>query len=335
MHVAITGVAGGIGVELAKKLIESNHEVRGLDNLSNPSHLFDSLCGVRFMKADLVDESERTKILDFLSPADAIVHLAGVSSLPECEKNPEIAFQTNFLATVALARYCMKSGKRFVFASTSAVYENTKSKILEESMPVKPDLVYAQSKLFSERYLESLFLNYGYRSTCLRLFNVFSPSIGRSRKQPPLVNYLFRELSEGRHPEVFAPHDQCRDYISIGDVVEAFVRSLEIPEADFRLLNVASGIQISVGQILAAVSQGAQLAEMELSQKNPEEMWDAHAELHTKPHPLDRSRVEREVLKGSLGSTKKITRTLGWTPQQNVLNEISEFSKALMRNENQ
>ena len=83
-----------------------------------------------------------------------------------------------------------------IFASTSAVYENNKESIFSENLEINPRLLYSLSKKMGEEICESYRTNYDMKITTLRFFNVFGPRQDIHRKNPPLLNYLVREVKE-------------------------------------------------------------------------------------------------------------------------------------------
>ena len=147
VNVLITGGAGFIGSELGKFLVKRGHVVRLLDNLEygyranfeDNSHLKGS-----FILRDVRPPWDAAMLKD----VDVVFHLAGISSLPECEINPGKAFDVNCTAVASLLSACrMSHVKRFIFASTSAVYENESSHgPFSEELRVAPNLVYATTK---------------------------------------------------------------------------------------------------------------------------------------------------------------------------------------------
>lgn len=329
MKVVISGAAGGIGSRLARRL----HDLPGIsltliDDLSGGStENLGSVLGKSLFVEKV--ESLPTFLIDRIVNSDVVIHLAGISSLPRCQEEHEVAYRSNFLSTVALSDYARRSGSQFIFASTSAVYEGVSSPLLTEDIPVSPYLVYPVSKYISELHLAGLYRTYKFPSTALRFFNVFGENQDQTRKNPPLVNYIHRQLANGEPVEVFAPSNQSRDYVYVEDVLDAIQAAIQYPAEDFRVLNICSGKPLSMQQIVTAVSVGAEIPEVPLVQGEPDKIWDGFKALFQGPNPLSRDIVSAEVLKESIGSFDRAYNEIGWSPRSNVIDKIVAYSQSL------
>jgi UDP-glucose 4-epimerase len=328
VRILITGAAGGIGSRLAMRLADEGHDLLLIDDLSggfreNLGTLQDSLFVGDVNDLDLFQIYKG-------NPPQVIVHLAGKSSLAECEENPVQAFRSNFLSTVAIAEYSRLVGAHLIFSSTSAVYEGVMTSPLSEELETRPYLAYPLSKKTAELYLESLARKNNYFSTIFRFFNVFGESQNIHRRQPPFANYLFREFSSGRVPTVFAPLGQSRDYIYIEDVIDLLVLAINlgIPKR-FELYNVCSGSVIAVEDIVESVATGMGLNDFSVNQGNPEEYWASFESLGSGQFPLKKDIVSDEVHKHSLGSNSKVREEFDWKPKTDVLSAIRKYAAKL------
>ena len=106
-----------------------------------------------------------------------------------------------------------------VFASTSAVYENNDVDVFTEDLEVSPRLYYSLSKKMCEDLIESYREQYGSKVTILRFFNVFCPDGDQTRPNPPLINFVYRELNKGKATVLSGEGEQVREYICIDEVV--------------------------------------------------------------------------------------------------------------------
>lgn len=331
MRILVTGAAGGIGGRLAKSLLADGHKIVAIDDLSagNISNLPQSN-DYEFHQLDLASCS--TDRLLQMGQVDSVVHLAGLSSLAVCQKNPMLAMSSNVLTTVNMSEYCRRTGAGIVFSSTSAVYEGLTYDFFSEGNEIEPRLTYPLTKRMAEQTLSAFHETYGMPHVTLRLFNVFGEDQDISRVQPPFVNYLFREISNGRRPTVFAPLEQSRDYVYIDDVVEAVKLSLAyVGEKNSGTFNVCSSVGISVGAILSAFAEGAGLTDSFYEAGSAENFWDAYSEIHEGAFPIHRYVVEQEVLKHSLGSPLEIKEKLGWEPSTRVLDAIRNYASRLRK----
>ncbi len=146
--IGVTGAAGYVGSLLVRRLLHEKVNVVALDNFARPHN--NSLVALlenknfEFMKGDVSLPSDCVK---FAQKVDAIVHLAAVVGVPECEKSAPLAFSTNFTGTENIL--AAKGDKPLVFASTGSVYGNIGKTCTEES-PTSPVSIYGQTKLEAE-----------------------------------------------------------------------------------------------------------------------------------------------------------------------------------------
>jgi nucleoside-diphosphate-sugar epimerase len=161
MNILITGAAGQIGYSLLHRLIDAGHLCMMTDEKElNLSDFFNKSENYRYNKwfnnhlAIDLSFSEASEILwqQFgHGKIEVIIHLAAITSLPECEANPAKAFNTSVGGTANILDFARKAGvPHVIFASTSAVYENNKEDYFTEDLAVNPKLVYSQSKKMAE-----------------------------------------------------------------------------------------------------------------------------------------------------------------------------------------
>lgn len=331
--ILVTGACGGIGSKLVKQLLHIGHEVIAIDNLYSGS--WSNLEDHKNLVKVTLDVTDSEKLLSTLSNIDFqyCIHLAAISSLPECQVDPSRAMEVNFLATVSLVEVCSSKHdfRAFIFASTSAVYEGLKQDVYTEDLDVNPILVYPQSKFYSELYLQSVFASRGFPIVITRLFNVFGDLQNSLRKSPPLINYLVREITSGRSPQLFGWNAPPRDYISVDRVVEYFLFLLTSPEAVGRILNLCSGSGLTVKQIYEIVTKALDV-DIQPTIESPKQLWASYDELARGLFPLDPHFIESETNKLSLGSPKAIEELFGDSLLFDPVEEISFTARKIKDN---
>ena len=273
------------------------------------------------IRADIRDE--RT-VLPLFSECQTIVHLAAVSSLAACQLDPQEAFSVNLAGTALISKIANSSGASIIFASTSAVYENSNRTPFVESLVPDQTLIYPLTKRFAELTIEGLSRSNGLSFVNLRFFNVFGPRQDVKRTNPPLINYLLREHMLGRIPKLYAPQHQRRDYVCASDVLNLIGTLLKsrkpLPNTD---MNVCSGIGISLEEIRVSLEFG--LGEnISFEQGKPSELWENYSALFDQRNSLSPNIVEKETLKNSIGDPSKALEVFGWSAQRNVLDAIPE-----------
>jgi len=317
MKLLITGAAGQIGSGLSKRLVMKDHDLVLVDNLRN-GH-----------SSNLRVDDEYVApfyYLDILTPQfcelcdgnyDAIIHLAAITSLPDCESNPLETLLINVAGTAAVFEFARRNNvPHIIFASTSAVYENTDAEVFTEDLEINPRLYYSLSKKMAEELIQSYKENYGIKCTTLRFFNVFGPDGDHTRPNPPLINFLVREFKKGIAPELSGDGEQVRDFIHVEDVVAMIELCLEQKPND--VFNVCTGQVISVNQIGKWVSEALECEEIGLAYKPAQELWSRYPEMFVGGYPLNKEIVAKETTRKSKGSYQKAKKLLGWEPNTNI-----------------
>ena len=312
MRILLTGAAGGIGSTLGYYLFKKGYELTLVDNLRNgygENLLIDGNPFGDFYNQDICDPQLADKLLDCY---DCIIHLAAITALPDCESNVSDTININVAGTTNVMECARKwNVPHVIFASTSAIYENNKEKVFVENLDVNPHLWYSLSKKMAEEVCESYRINYGMSITTLRFFNVFGPRQDIHRKNPPLLNYLVREIGKGNPPILHSNGEQARDYIHVDDVVRLIDICLEKQPDD--TFNVCTGTLLSVNQIVQYVTEVMDNSTMPIYQE-ASKLWDTYPDLFSGNYPLDKEIVAKETTKYSKGSYQKANELLGWEP---------------------
>jgi nucleoside-diphosphate-sugar epimerase len=332
MKILITGGAGGIGSTLAYALSKT-HQVAVVDNLRNGYIENLSINNKEFCKFFLLDIRSNA-FMEFVKneKPDIIIHLAAITSLPDCESNINECIDINVTGTLnVLESARLNNIKRVIFASTSAVYENNQideNNGFTEDLIVNPRLFYSLSKKLSEEICISYEKNYGMEIPILRLFNVFGPRQDIHRKSPPLLNYLVRELKNNRQPVLHSNGEQKRDYIHINDVIEAFTICLTNPNAKNNIFNISSGNLLSVKNIVRYTKEALGI-NIDPIYRSAKMLWDDYPKLFEGKLSLDKNIVEKETNKFSLGNNSKAKRILNWNPNENLESLIKDTVKQI------
>ncbi len=246
--VVVTGVAGFIGSHLAKRLIELDYYVVGVDDFSSgePGRVTGLLASRRFrlVVGDVRDPVVMRQALGGEGEAEAVFHLAAVSSVGQAEADPVRAFSVNVLGTLSVLESARARGAgRVIYASSSAVYGEPERLPVSEDHPLRPANAYGASKVLAEEALWAYRSLYGVRATALRLFNVYGPCMRRGQDAPVVSRFIEALLSHGR-PVIHGDGLQTRDFVYISDAVDAFVRAMR---AGFTgPVNVGSGVETRI-----------------------------------------------------------------------------------------
>lgn len=326
MNILITGGAGFIGSELGKFLLKEGHSVKILDNLEygyRDNFEDNKVLSENFIYAD-VREQNFEKYLDNI---DIVYHFAGISALPECESHPDKAFDVNTTGVANVLNAIRRSNvRRFIFASTSAVYENNPAdEVHKETDEVHPNLVYATTKYCAEQVCKSFAQNYGMDIVICRFFNVFGPHQDFKRKYPPFTSFLIREALAGRKPTIYNTEDCKRDYIYVYDLMQYLYRMAQSNKkyhAD--IFNLATGKAYSAMEIAETI-YSALNKKFEYEVGEPLKFWDKYEELFNATYNLKKERVKQEVFKHCLGDGTKVRNEFDYEAKTNLLDGLKEI----------
>ena len=250
MNFLITGAAGFLGSALANHLAREGHQVRGLDDLStgDPQALAPD---VHFTRGDV---SDRPKLWTLLQEVDVVYHLAARVSVPESVLYPRDYNTVNVGGTVALMEAMRDVGvRRVVLASSGAVYGDQAEQPLKETATPNPRSPYAVSKLAAEFYVHTIGGLWGIETVSLRIFNAYGPGQHLPASHPPVVPHFLKQSLRGGSLIVHSDGSQTRDYVYVDDVVSAMVASATAPNLNGATINVGSGKETSIAELVKAV----------------------------------------------------------------------------------
>lgn len=328
MKIVITGVAGFIGSHLADNLCSHNIRVLGIDNfLCGYQERIDRLSifsNFTFYKGSAHDDIVST----WLDNETIVIHLAGLSSLPANQENPYLSYNNNVAVTAGLLEHCrIKGVAHFLFASTSAVYENTKEYPTKESHPICPDLLYSMGKYHAEDLIRSYHSIYKLPYTIFRFFNVYGTFQDANRVHPPLIPYLISCYQQNKVPVLHSDGQQRRDYIHVNDVINFITIVIDnTPTND--VYNVSTGNTVSVKDIVTII-QKQYKSNIEPIYRDPYLLWEKSNMLYSGLYLFPEKRMIEEVCKYSCGDTTKSYDVFKWKASislekgiQNIMSDI-------------
>lgn len=252
MRILVTGGAGFIGSNLSDRLLAEGHEVAILDDLSTGRR--DQVpAGARFYESDLDDAAATERCVEEFRP-EVVSHHAAQIDVRRSVDDPVRDARTNILGSLALLQSCTRHGvRKLIYASTGgALYGEGRDLPATEEHPVNPEAPYGASKHAVEHYLYLWKQLHGLDWTVLRYPNVYGPR--QSPHGEAGVNAIFIGLMlAGQRPRVFGTGDQVRDYLYVGDVVDANVRALS--QAGGEILNLGTGIPTSVNDLVREINR--------------------------------------------------------------------------------
>ena len=256
MNSLVTGGAGFIGSNLVDGLLARGDTVTVIDDLSTgkEGNLKQAVeQGARLQAVDIRDAEAVSQAIGEARP-DAIFHLAAQIDVRKSVADPAFDARTNVEGTVNVLAAAQAHGvKRVVNTSTGgAIYGEGRQIPAPESHPVAPEAPYGLSKFCAEQYCEIFTRLHGLSTVSLRYGNVYGP------RQDPLgeagvIAIFCGKLLEGGTPKIFGDGKQTRDYVFVGDVVDANLRAAGAETTG--AINIGRGVQTSVVDIVEALAR--------------------------------------------------------------------------------
>ena len=185
-----------------------------------------------------------------IADVDAVFHEAALVDVPLSIQNPLLFNDVNLVGTLNLLKASLDSNvKRFVFASSAAVYGDSKPAKKKENTLCKPISPYAVSKLAAENYVKVFNELYGLETVSLRYFNVYGPRQVAGSSYNGVITAFISRLLNGQPPIIYGDGKQTRDFVHVDDVVSANMLALKNKNAVGEVFVIASGIAISVYEL--------------------------------------------------------------------------------------
>lgn len=254
MKFLITGGAGFIGGHLSERLLEADHSVHVLDDLStgsianiahlkdNPrfSYTIDTAANVPLM-AELVDE------------ADIIYHLAAAVGVQLIVDSPVRALETNIHLTEIVLDLASKKGKPVLFTSTSEVYGKSTDLPFTEDGDLTFGATnmgrwaYACSKAIDEFLAVAYYRERGLPTVIFRLFNTVGPR--QTGRYGMVIPRLVTQALSGRPLTVYGDGEQQRCFCHVQDTIGALAGMAEVESAYGQVFNVGSQEEISINDL--------------------------------------------------------------------------------------
>ncbi len=262
MTILVTGAAGFIGSNLAKKLLQRCERVTGLDNFNDYYDPARKRANVRPLLADSrftlieADIRDRDAMFRILAEGrfDAVAHLAAMAGVRNAVANPRLYIEVDLDGTQHLMDAALAAGTvgNFVCASTSSVYGATQQIPFVETDPCdRPLQPYAAAKRAAEMLGFTYHHLYGLNFTAVRFFTVYGPN-GRPDMMPFLVA---DSIAKGREIPLYNGGEGLyRDWTFVDDITDGLVAALERP-LGYEIFNLGRGEPVAVKEFLAVFEE--------------------------------------------------------------------------------
>ena len=293
----LTGGAGFIGSHLVDRLLNEGFEVTVIDNLDtgrleNIAH-HQGREEFHFVKGDI---RHFNLVKETMKDIDAVFHEAALASVTLSVKNPILTNDINVTGTLNLLKASSDLHvKRFIYASSAAIYGDTPSPQKREDMTPNPTSPYGVSKLAAENYVKLFHKVYGLETVSLRYFNVYGPRqrFDIQSAYGGAITIFTNRLLKNMPPIIYGDGEQTRDFVYIQDVVEANMLALNNKNAAGEVFNIGTGTNISVNKV-------ANILQEIMNKKNLEPV-------HANPRPTE--------IRHGYADISKAKRILGFHPE--------------------
>jgi len=243
--VLLTGGAGFIGSHIAEALLEGNYKVIIVDNLitGNKENISK---GVKFYNRDICHSLDDIFVKE---QPDYVIHQAAQVSVRMSMESPLDDANTNIHGTINLLDACVKyKVKKFIFASTAAVYGNPLYLPINEAHPTQPISFYGLSKYTSELYIKLYSKLYNLPYTILRYANVYGMR-QNSNGEAGVIAIFSERITNGQMPYIHGDGNQTRDFVFVKDVARANVAAINKGTND--IVNISTKKQTSLLSIVS------------------------------------------------------------------------------------
>jgi UDP-glucose 4-epimerase len=251
MKVLVTGGAGFIGSNVVEQLINNNHKVCVVDNLSS-GKVENLNQEARFYKCDITN-SELLRLVFEVERPEVVYHFAAQIDVQNSLIKPAFDANINVIGTINVLECCRKYEiKKIIYPSSAAVYGNPKYLPVDENHPIDPISFYGISKHTPEHYIKTFCSLYDIKYTIFRYSNVYG-----IRQEPKgeggVVSIFIDKFLNNEAPVIFGDGEQTRDFIYVKDVARANLFALN--KGDNKKVNISTNVPISVNELFKTMKR--------------------------------------------------------------------------------
>lgn len=289
----VTGGAGFIGSHLVHALVEKGDTVRVLDNLSTGNE--ENLQG---LAVDLTvgDIRDAHLVRDVCDGVNRVFHLAASVSVAASMTEPIQYYDVNLLGSINVLWAAAQAGvRRVILASSAAVYGKTDG-VVDEEMEKQPLSPYADAKLAMEGAARTFSTAYGLPTVALRFFNAYGPRQSPDSPYAAVIPLFIQAMARGEAAKIEGDGKQSRDFVFIGDIVQALLLASERERAIGGVFNVGGGRSVTI---------------LELAQTLQQILPDAPPPIHVEPRAGD--------VRYSEANIKKVQAALEYRPNTDLI----------------
>ena len=300
MKYVVVGGAGFIGSHIVDKLVEQNHEVIIIDNLSTGKmENVNPKASVEYI--DISNVNECPNMVEIMSGADALFLLAAKARVQPSIENPVEYETNNTIGTLNVLKCASDAGvRRVVYSASSSAYGNTEKLPSIESDPINPLSPYGAQKYYGEVMCKMFSEVYGLETVSLRYFNIYGERQNVGGAYAMVIGIFADQKLRGEVKTINGDGEQRRDFTYVGDVVNANILASQSEKVGKgEVINIGNGDNRSINDI----------ADM-----------------------IGGERIHREPViepKETLADNSLAEKLLGWKPTQNIEDWVPGYKKEL------
>jgi ADP-L-glycero-D-manno-heptose 6-epimerase len=283
MRILVTGASGFIGSNIIKKLSQRNHEIIAIGSRSeNIVPNVDLFLSTHFQGVDWKR----------IPSVDAVIHLAANNDTL-CQDKSEMMISNVEGTKLLLEKMYKKGCKKFICASSTAIYGNEPAPYKEDFTKCNPLNIYAKSKAIMEDDLRKFSNeNKDAVTIALRYCNVYGPGELHKGKRASMIYQLLLQMLSNQNPKLFEHGEQKRDWIYVEDVVRANLLALKYNKSNW--FNCGGGCAYSFNQIVNCINEELETT-YSFPRKQPEYIKNPYKKTFQSHTECDMQKIKDEL----------------------------------------
>ena len=249
--VLVTGADGFIGSHLAERLGKEGAQVRAFvyyNSFGRWGWLDETEpCLMKNLEIFAGDIRDPNRVMEAVKGQETVFHLASLIAIPYSYHAPDSYVQTNVGGTLNVLNACRTvEVDRLVHTSTSEVYGTAQYVPIDEKHPLQGQSPYSATKIGADMLAESFCRSFNLPAVIMRPFNTYGPRQSARAVIPTILSQLY----EGSKQIKLGALHPTRDFNFVEDIVSGFLALAEADAVVGRVLNVGSGKEISIGDLV-------------------------------------------------------------------------------------
>lgn len=303
--VLVAGGSGFIGSAIVDELAAQGYNVRVVDDFSSgkegnvDKHIDKPY--FELVEGSILNKSVAERAVNGV---DAVINMVGKGDLAKSVADPASYHDVNLTGNLNLLIAASRKGiKKYIFASSGAVYNANAIGVISEDAAYGPESPYGATKVCSEIYNKTFTSVYGMECISFRFFNVYGPRRENSTYGGAVTNFMLN-IMEGKDITIFGTGEDRRDYVYVKDVARAVVLGLK--DGVSGEFNVGTGIGTSTNELLAAIEK-----------------------IVAKKANVIRAERRKGDSPSRIANISKISKALGYAPKYKLEGGLKELKKYL------